>query len=243
MNSPRLQDLSEEQIKEFTLDSKIPIREWYFNESDVKVSHLYQQNVIMHLKEMAKYRQTNYYGQTDNWLYQALTDFPIHNKDVLIIGSLMPWYESIALEFGCKTCTVVEYRKQDNVVPNVNYIQPHELNNSKFDVIFSISSYEHDGLGRYGDPINPNADLEAMKNIRNHLKSDGVLYLAVPVGQDEIVWNAHRVYGKIRLPMLINSWDLIGKYGVTKEIWDTPYTNDCPAQPILVLKKNETSTI
>lgn len=237
MNSPKLNSLTEEQLKEFTLNSTIPIREWYFNESEVHVSHLYSQNVIDQLKLMAKYKQTNYYGQTDNWLYQALADFPIVDKDVLIIGSLMPWYESIALEFGCKTCTVVEYRKQDNVVQNVKYVQPHELNDLKFDVVFSISSYEHDGLGRYGDPINPNADLEAMKKIKNNLKNNGILYLAIPVGKDEVVWNAHRVYGKIRLPILIQSWDLIGKYGITKEIWDTQYTNDCPPQPVLVLKK------
>jgi hypothetical protein len=137
----------------------------------------------------------------------------------------------------------VEYRKQDNVVPNVKYIQPKELNDLKFDVVFSISSYEHDGLGRYGDPINPNADLEAMKKIKNNLKNNGLLYLAIPVGKDEVVWNAHRVYGKIRLPMLIQSWILIGKYGINKEIWDTQYTNDCPPQPVLVLKNNEIKSI
>jgi len=27
-----------------------------------------------------------------------------------------------------------------------------------FDMVFSFSSIEHDGLGRYGDPLNPNGD-------------------------------------------------------------------------------------
>jgi hypothetical protein len=236
MNSPTIKDLSEEQIKQFTQDNASPIREWYFNENNVDVNHLYEPDFIQHLKNMAKNRQTNYYGKTDTWLYQALTNFPIRGKSVLIIGSLMPWYESIALDFDCGSCTVVEYRKQDKPVPNVKYIQPHELGSLKFDVIFSISSYEHDGLGRYGDPLNPNADLESMQNIKNNTNPNGLLFLAVPVGKDEIVWNAHRVYGRVRLPQLINNWELVGKYGVTKEIWDTPYTNDCPAQPVFVLK-------
>lgn len=238
MIPPKLKDLTKEQLERYTLNNQIPIREWYFNESEVNVSHLYEPNVIQHLKEKAKYRQTNYYGQTDNWLYQALTDFSVFQKDVLIIGSLMPWYESIALEFGCKSCTVVEYRKQDKLVPNVKYIQPQELEDLKFDAVFSISSYEHDGLGRYGDPLSPDADLSAMENIKNNIKPGGLLYLAVPVGEDEIVWNAHRVYGKIRLPLLMKNWDLLAKYGVTKDIWSTPYTNDCPAQPVFVLRNN-----
>ena len=239
MKAPTLNQLTEKQISEFTQDNAYPIREWYFNESEINVNHLYEPNVIQHLQNMARNRQTNYYGKTDSWLYEALTDFSIQGKSVLIIGSLMPWYESIALEFGCGSCTVVEYRKQDKPVPNVKYIQPHELDTLKFDVVFSISSYEHDGLGRYGDPLNPNADLEAMQNIKKHVNPNGLLFFAVPVGKDEIVWNAHRVYGKIRLPQMFKNWDLIGKYGVTKEIWDTPYTNDCPAQPVFVLRNTE----
>jgi hypothetical protein len=76
-----------------------------------------------------------------------------------------------------------------------------------------------------------------MKNVQHNLRDEGLMFLVVPVGQDEIVWNAHRVYGKVRMPKLIEHWNLIGKYGITKEIWDTPYTNDCPAQPVLVLSK------
>jgi hypothetical protein len=39
-----------------------------------------------------------------------------------------------------------------------------------FDVVLSISSFEHDGLGRYGDPLNPDGDMAAMRSTRRLLK-------------------------------------------------------------------------
>ena len=200
---PTLNELTDTQKSNYSLDGQVPFREWYFNESQINVSHLYEPRHVEMLKLKAKKRETNYYGQTDNWLYHALVDFPIYNKDVLIIGSLMPWYESIALEHHCKSCTVVEYREQLTQISNVTYIQPNQLANRTFDCIFSISSYEHDGLGRYGDPLNPNGDIESMRDIQQNLRSDGLMFLAVPVGQDEIVWNAHRVYGILLIPMIV----------------------------------------
>lgn len=236
---PKLTELSEQLLDRYTQSGSIPIRVWYMDESVINVDHLYKPNVVSRLMEMAKSRMSNYYGQTDYWLYEALSEYPIKNKDVLIIGSIMPWYESISLSFGCKSCTVVEYRKQSENVPDVTYIQPDELKGKKYDCILSISSYEHDGLGRYGDPLNPNGDLESMAEIKNNLIDGGLMYIAVPMGKDEIVWNAHRVYGKIRLPQLISGWDLIAKYGVTDKLWETTYTNNCPAQPVLVLRKKK----
>ena len=34
-----------------------------------------------------------------------------------------------------------------------------------FDAIVSFSGLEHDGLGRYGDPVNPYGDFSAMREI------------------------------------------------------------------------------
>lgn len=239
MNAPQFNELTEQQKNEYSFNRQIPFREWYFNEVVVNVNHLYEQNIYNNLQLKAKKRETNYYGQTDKWLYHALVDFPIYNMDVLIIGSLMPWYESIALEHHCKSCTVVEYRDQKNIIPEITYIKPEQLKGKKFDCIFSISSYEHDGLGRYGDPLRPDGDLDSMNTVREFLNENGVMFLAVPVGKDEVVWNAHRVYGKMRLPLLIQNWNLVGKYGITNDIWDTQYTNDCPAQPVFVLTKKK----
>ena len=236
MKPPKLNQLSTELVAEFTSDNTVPIREWYVDDSVISVDHLYHISNIEYLRNMARHRQTNYYGETDGWLYQALDQFPIKNLNVLIVGSIMPWYESIVLEYGCHSCTVVEYRKQNMPVDGVTYIQPHELCGNTFDAVLSISSYEHDGLGRYGDPLNPNGDIVAMSDIRKYIKPNGLMFLAVPVGRDEIIWNVHRVYGRKRILQLIDGWNLVGKYGITDEIWDTPYTDNCPAQPVLVLR-------
>ena len=49
-------------------------------------------------------------------------------------------------------------------------------------IIVPLFSFDHDGLGRYGDPLNPNGDIEAMNTVRTLLKPEGILYLTVPIG-------------------------------------------------------------
>lgn len=57
-----------------------------------------------------------------------------------------------------------------------------------------MHTVEHVGLGRYGDPLDPDGDLKAMKELARVLAVDGNLLLVVPVGQPKIYFNAHRVY-------------------------------------------------
>ena len=53
---------------------------------------------------------------------------------------------------------------------------------------------EHIGLGRYGDPIDPEGDLKAFKELDRVLAKDGNLLFVVPVGKPRIMFNAHRIY-------------------------------------------------
>ena len=53
---------------------------------------------------------------------------------------------------------------------------------------------EHIGLGRYGDPIDPNGDLKAMKELKRVLAVGGNFLFVVPVGKPRVMFNAHRVY-------------------------------------------------
>jgi len=53
---------------------------------------------------------------------------------------------------------------------------------------------EHIGLGRYGDPLDPEGDIKAINELIRVVKPGGYLLVAVPVGQARICFNAHRVY-------------------------------------------------
>ena len=53
---------------------------------------------------------------------------------------------------------------------------------------------EHVGLGRYGDPINPEGSRMAATELQRVLKPGGRLFLSVPAGRERVCFNAHRVF-------------------------------------------------
>jgi SAM-dependent methyltransferase len=98
--------------------------------------------------------------------------------------------------------------------PNLKRIQGDllklELPEKSFDYILNCSTVEHVGLtGRYGVSVEEsNGDLEAMRRLRNLLKSSGKMLITVPCGQDTVVVPWHRVYGKKRLPELLKGYEI-----------------------------------
>lgn len=223
-------------IKYYTLNNTIGIEQWYFNDSGSFNGLKYDFKDFISMIDQAKLKRVKNYPETDYLLYEALIKYPIKNKKVVIMGSGNPWYEAIAIANECEHCYVIEYQKRYLDHPLVTYltVDEYNLNPIKFDCGISISSFEHDGLGRYGDPLNPDGDLDVMKKMKAIIKNEGLLYLSVPTGMDKLVWNAHRIYGKIRLPILLKSWELISTYGELK--WDIDLGKDVPSQPIFILK-------
>ena len=53
---------------------------------------------------------------------------------------------------------------------------------------------EHIGLGRYGDPLDPNGDLKAIAELKRVLAKGGALLFVTPVGKPKNQFNAHRIY-------------------------------------------------
>ena len=113
----------------------------------------------------------------------------------------------------------------------------------KFDACLSISSFEHDGLGRYGDPLNPNGDLEAMQKMKGVLKPAGVMFLSVPIGIDTVWFNVHRVYGEHRFYELIKGWEALNRYGFNALSFNSTINNGSSTtyQPVIVLENQKVS--
>jgi len=68
---------------------------------------------------------------------------------------------------------------------------------------------EHVGLGRYGDPLDPQGDLKAMAEIERVAAPGGCLLIVVPVGRPRICFNAHRVYSYEQIRSGFPNCDLI----------------------------------
>lgn len=221
-------------IDKYTMDGEIRSKKWYLDDTSSESDpNIYSKKNIDSMIEKAKQQKMFDYGNTDTWLYQALEKYPIKNKKVAIIGSQSPVYESICLAYGGMPVTI-EYQKIISKDPRVETmtVEEYKQSNVTFDAAFSISSFEHDGLGRYGDPLNPTGDLEAMEKTKDMLNPRGILFLAVPIGKDTLVWNAHRIYGKIRLPLLLKSWERIDAFGFNEEALE----KEGYYQPIFVLR-------
>ena len=58
---------------------------------------------------------------------------------------------------------------------------------------------------------------------------------AVPLAQDAVAWNAHRVYGRARLRLLLQGWKMECSLGLHPEVLDQPLAN--PQQPLLILTR------
>jgi SAM-dependent methyltransferase len=223
----------------FTMNNSVPVQNWYLN--DVRPGGLlWTTRSRWWNPEKVQRRGVSYYGNTDASLYAALEDHPIKGCDVVIVGSEFPWYECIATTYGASV-TTIEYRAVNCRIPGLCVLTPDAFFNNprRFDAVISISSIEHDGLGRYGDRLDPNGDLRAMEQFRQLLKPQGKLFLAVPVGPDLVVWNAHRIYGPKRLAMLLSGWREVASYGFDRNTLVSGKLGDYANQPVFVLEPDE----
>lgn len=63
------------------------------------------------------------------------------------------------------------------------------------DSISCLHAIEHFGLGRYGDPVDPEGYQKGFSNLVDMLEANGTLYISFPIGrQNEVHFNAHRVF-------------------------------------------------
>ncbi len=66
--------------------------------------------------------------------------------------------------------------------------------NSSIGSLSCLHVIEHIGLGRYGDPLDPDGTRKAARELSRVLAPGGNLFLVTPVGRQRVCFNAHRIH-------------------------------------------------
>lgn len=214
-----------ELLRNFTIDGQCPVSRFrYYDQSHNTGYRHIRENVFRKLLE--RDNTTNISSYHDR-LKTALIKYKhlIREKRVAVVGTERPWAEAMLLNLGADSIATVEYKKlfidDERVITITPYRLAEQFLTSQgvpFDTVFSYSSLEHSGLGRYGDPITPFGDLEATAQVWCMVKPGGHFILAVPVPDKRhicsIDWNGKRNYGAVRLQHLTANWRVLDEFVV-----------------------------
>ena len=104
-------------------------------------------------------------------------------------------------------CTIVsafipvdfyDYRPAPIHLPGLNSLSANlvelPFRTDSLESVSCMHVLEHVGLGRYGDPIDPDGDLRAIRELCRVVAPGGNLLVVVPVGAARVQFNAHRIY-------------------------------------------------
>lgn len=170
----------------------------------------------------AQYRQFRRLGGTITHRHPILTDYEakagsarghyfhqdllvasfIHGKNParhIDIGSRIDGFVAHVASF--RNIEVMDIRALENVGHrNISFIQADLMDEDgahcdMTDSVSCLHAIEHFGLGRYGDPLDPDGHLKGFNNIVRMLQPRGTLYISFPIGRtNEVHFNAHRVF-------------------------------------------------
>jgi len=123
---------------------------------------------------------------------------PVKHVD---IGSRVDGFVAHVASF--REIEVFDVRSISTAVPGVMFRQADLMNPASLpttagrgycDSLSCLHAIEHFGLGRYGDPVNPQGYQHGIANMAQLLQSDGTFYLSTPIGYERVEFNANWVF-------------------------------------------------
>ncbi len=153
-----------------------------------------------------------------SWVVAQLPKAPSRILDLGCVDSVL---SCVSARLGHRV-TAVDLRDIEYDMEGIAFrrgdINRLDLAEDRFDAIINASMIEHVGLaGRFGADESPDGDLLTMRHLAQRLAPGGVMILTIPVGRDAVCKPYHRIYGRHRLPLLLQGYDLQGE-----EYWTKP---------------------
>jgi tetratricopeptide (TPR) repeat protein len=143
-------------------------------------------------------------------LRRALFGRDLAGRQVATVTTLGPWIEAMCLLVGARPTRIspTPVISGTDLLPCMT-VADWSAKRPAFDHVIAYGVVEHAGLGRLGEPLDPSADRALIEQLSAMLQPGGLLFLFLPVGSDTVVFNAGRVYGRTRLPYLLQGWRVV----------------------------------
>ncbi len=160
--------------KDFPFGKIYPCLDERFQESGVASGHYFHQDLLVANK--------------------IFLHNPVKHVD---IGSRVDGFVAHVASF--REIEVLDIRKLTMDIQNIRFKQVDMMDKSLrladyCDSVSCLHALEHFGLGRYGDRVDYHGHLVGWENIFRLLKKNGKFYFSVPMGEQRIEFNAHRVF-------------------------------------------------
>ncbi len=138
---------------------------------------------------------SGHYFHQDLWAAKKI--YERQPKTHFDIGSRIDGFIAHLLVF--MPVNVVDIRPLKSELPGLTFFQDDasalaNMTSDSIDSLSTLHAAEHFGLGRYTDPIDPNACFQFMSALQRVLAPQGRLYFSVPVGRERVEFNACRVF-------------------------------------------------
>ncbi len=136
-----------------------------------------------------------HYFHQDLWAARKIyTRRPSHHLD---IGSRIDGFIAHLLTF--MEVQVMDVLPLKSSVQGLHFIQGDATNldtgpKKSIESLSCLHAAEHFGLGRYSDPVDPFAHEKLIRALQKVLAPGGTLYFSVPIGREQLMYNAHRIF-------------------------------------------------
>jgi hypothetical protein len=136
-----------------------------------------------------------HYFHQDLWAARRL--YAVRPRRHVDIGSRVDGFVAHVLTF--MPVTIVDIRPLESHVEGLSFAQGNVCAMTMFadgsiESLSSLHAIEHIGLGRYGDPIDPDGWRAALGECRRVLAPGGRFYFGTPVGRERLNFNSGRVF-------------------------------------------------
>lgn len=149
-----------------------------------------------------------YYFYQDTWaagkIFKIQPDKVVDvGSTALLVGIISQFVPTISVDvrplpvslpgLTCKRATITDLPFQANTI----------------ELLSSMCVIEHIGLGRYGDQIDSQGSINALKEVARVIKPEGHFLFSVPLSHTSgVLFNAHRIFSKHHILSLLSGFSL-----------------------------------